>query len=683
MACTYRSVDNGHSFVSIYDFASNTTGFVSNPLVLGEYSNLNFALGVEFSPNSRFLYVTGAFPGHARLVQFDLEAGDLQAIKNSKVNLATLPGQGFGYLQLAPNGKIYMPNSSITDTINWVLGVIHQPNVAGVGSQYVHQDFDLSNFFPDGGAGLGLCNVISSYYLEPKTPAFSLSSADTICVLNTPINYQIENIQCDVDSISWRVENLSAQILPNIQNAAIRFIAPGAGRLIATVHTLCGTSSDTLEILVVAPLNITLDLGPDRVVCDNGVFSFNAGSGFAQYLWSDGTADSTVTTLFPGKYWVNVWDLCGNLQSDTITVSIAPNSVLDLGPDLPQQCSGTSTSYQRPANFQSWHWSPGDFLSCTDCPDVTVLPTISAMWVVIGQTAEGCISVDTLRATIRDTLLFSLDTSVCVGQSLAILGVQLPVDTTAQFFLPALGAGCDTILTVNVLGIENSASELDVTICSNSFFEYNGTMLPADTVAVFYLASSFTCDSVVTVTVNSYPPLSLVLPMDTTISIGASVLLEAELTGTGSFDFVWSPTEGLNCIDCLDPLASPLDTITYTLSVTDQNGCTAQESVTVRVNEECRVQIPNAFTPNGDAANDRFRPITDPCVRTVRLWKILNRWGETVFTQINFSATNPELGWDGNREGKPHPSDVLIWVAEFEYFDGRRESLRGEVTLVR
>ena len=50
-------------------------------------------------------------------------------------------------------------------------------------------------------------------------------------------------------------------------------------------------------------------------------------------------------------------------------------------------------------------------------------------------------------------------------------------------------------------------------------------MLPPDTVAVFQLASALACDSVVTVTVNSYPTLSLILPMDTTISIGASVLL--------------------------------------------------------------------------------------------------------------------------------------------------------------
>ena len=95
------------------------------------------------------------------------------------------------------------------------------------------------------------------------------------------------------------------------------------------------------------------------------------------------------------------------------------------------------------------------------------------------------------------------------------------------------------------------------------------------------------------------------------------------------------------------------------------------------------VRIPNAFTPNGDGSNDLFRPVLDPCVRTVRLWKIMNRWGQTVFEQVNFSASDPNLGWDGNLEGKPQPSDVLIWVAEFEYFDGRREAQSGEVTLIR
>jgi len=676
VACSYQT--DGKYYLAMYDFDPYNSGTVSNPRVLNINPAPSWLAGAEFSPNSRFLYASGNFANNAKVLQFDLEAGDINAISNSMTVLYSQISTSYGGPpQLAPNGKIYLTMNEITASP--LLDVIHSPNNSGTACQYQENGLDLG---PTGEALGGLCNVISSYLTTPHI-AFPNNAPDTICQLNAPIFYQIPNVQCKVDSITWQTENLSTQIQPNYQYATIRYLTPGTGRLIVTAHTACGSASDTLEVLVVGPLNKTLDLGPDRVVCDNGVFSFNAGSGFTRYLWSDGTADSTVTTLFPGKYWVNVWDLCGNHQSDTITVSIAPNSVLDLGPDLPQQCSGTSTSYQRPANFQSWQWSPEDFLSCTDCASVTVLPTVSASWVIIGQTPEGCISVDTLRATIRDTLLFSLDTTVCVGQTLSLLGAHLPADTTAQFFLPALGLGCDTILTVNVLGIDNAASELSTIICSNAFFEYNGTMLPADTVAIFQLAGSLACDSVVTVTVNSYPPLSLILPLDTTIHIGASVLLEAELLGAGTLDFAWSPIDGLSCIDCLDPLVYPVDTITYTLAVTDLNGCTAQESVTVRVNEECRVRIPNAFTPNSDGSNDRFRPITDPCVRTVRLWKILNRWGETVFTQINFPATDADMGWDGTWKGNPHPSDVLIWVAEFEYFDGRRESKSGEVSLLR
>ncbi len=488
VACTYRSADTDHSFLAIYNFDPNSSGLVSNPLILGEYSGFNFALGVEFSPNGRFLYATGTYPGNVKLLQFDLEAGDLQAIKNSMVKLATLPGQGMGYPQLGADGKIYI--SALSSTLpppNYALNVIHKPNLKGLSCQYAYQGLDISNFAPEGGASFGLCNIISSYFLENQSPTLSLSSLDTICELNTPVHFQLENLQCGVDSVIWKTENLNTQIQPNYQSATIRFLAPGTGRLIVTAYTPCGSATDTLDLLVVAPLNKTIDLGPDIVVCQNGVFSFNAGSGFARYQWSDGTADSTVTTLFPGKYWVNAWDLCGNLQTDTITVTIAPNSVLDLGPDLPQQCSGVSATYQRPANFASWQWSPSDFLSCADCPSVTVSPTSSTNWVVYAQTVDGCISVDSLSATIRDTLLFSRDTFVCEGQTIALYGAHLPADTTAQILLPAPGLGCDTLITVHVLGIENASNSLSATICANAFYEYNGVLLPADTVAVFHL----------------------------------------------------------------------------------------------------------------------------------------------------------------------------------------------------
>jgi gliding motility-associated-like protein len=233
------------------------------------------------------------------------------------------------------------------------------------------------------------------------------------------------------------------------------------------------------------------------------------------------------------------------------------------------------------------------------------------------------------------------------------------------------------------MGLETGNSSLNVTICPNEFFSYNGALLPPDTTAVFVLTGSAACDSVVTVQVNAWPTLQLSLPMDTTIRIGDEVLLEATVSGAGPFDYAWSPPEGLSCVDCSSPVAAPFDTINYQLLVTDTYGCSADQSVTVRVNDECRVRIPNAFSPNGDGANDRFQPISDPCVGAVRVWRIVNRWGETVWTRMNFDPESAELGWDGMWNGRPHPSEVLVWMLEIEYKDGRRETRSGEVTLLR
>jgi len=58
---------------------------------------------------------------------------------------------------------------------------------------------------------------------------------------------------------------------------------------------------------------------------------------------------------------------------------------------------------------------------------------------------------------------------------------------------------------------------------------------------------------------------------------------------------------------------------------------------------------------------------------------VVNRWGEVVFERRNFEPNQEGLGWDGQGQ----PSDVLVWMAEVEYFDGRMEQRRGEIMLLR
>jgi gliding motility-associated-like protein len=94
---------------------------------------------------------------------------------------------------------------------------------------------------------------------------------------------------------------------------------------------------------------------------------------------------------------------------------------------------------------------------------------------------------------------------------------------------------------------------------------------------------------------------------------------------------------------------------------------------------ECRLEIPNVFTPDGDGVNDRFRPLSNCEVYDEYSLRIYSRWGELVFT-----STSSTEAWDGSYQNKPMASDLFAWILEYR-FPGQEEAdlKKGEVTLIR
>ena len=93
---------------------------------------------------------------------------------------------------------------------------------------------------------------------------------------------------------------------------------------------------------------------------------------------------------------------------------------------------------------------------------------------------------------------------------------------------------------------------------------------------------------------------------------------------------------------------------------------------------EKAVAIPNAFTPNGDAANDAFTIVPDSNYQVEKL-RIFNRWGSLVF-----DSAPGNISWDGTIEGQPASSDVYIYWFEIRnmIFDSI-EVISGELSLLR
>lgn len=142
-------------------------------------------------------------------------------------------------------------------------------------------------------------------------------------------------------------------------------------------------------------------------------------------------------------------------------------------------------------------------------------------------------------------------------------------------------------------------------------------------------------------------------------------------------DFFWNPSSGLSCDNCENPFAYPIFTTLYEVTMVDERGCVATDTVSVVINPQDKILfVPNAFTPNGDGTNDIFRAFAAG-VREVD-FTVYDRWGEKLF----FSKILEE-GWNGIFKNNLMNPGVYVFYIEVTYLDGDKKSAKGSVTLIR
>jgi gliding motility-associated-like protein len=122
-----------------------------------------------------------------------------------------------------------------------------------------------------------------------------------------------------------------------------------------------------------------------------------------------------------------------------------------------------------------------------------------------------------------------------------------------------------------------------------------------------------------------------------------------------------------------------LQNITYTVLATDTNGCRATDTVTITVNPEYPLYVPNAFTPNNDGFNDFFEIFGNKKIWLTMTIRIFNRWGELVF-----ETSDQQFRWDGRYKGELLTPQVLTYVLDVDYVNGVKEkAVKGSLTLIK
>jgi gliding motility-associated-like protein len=176
----------------------------------------------------------------------------------------------------------------------------------------------------------------------------------------------------------------------------------------------------------------------------------------------------------------------------------------------------------------------------------------------------------------------------------------------------------------------------------------------------------------ITMIVKAVPVITF-NPSNASIPPGGSIQLNAAITGSYT-SLLWTPATGLNNSSILNPVASPLATTSYNLTVFATNNCNADKTLTVTVNKN--IYIPNTFTPNGDGLNDIFR-IPPGTSFNLQRFSIYNRYGNLVF-----NTTDINKGWNGTLNGTKSPVGNYIYI--IKGIDTKGEVLiKGSVILVR
>ncbi|MCC6726890.1 MAG: gliding motility-associated C-terminal domain-containing protein, partial [Saprospiraceae bacterium] len=195
------------------------------------------------------------------------------------------------------------------------------------------------------------------------------------------------------------------------------------------------------------------------------------------------------------------------------------------------------------------------------------------------------------------------------------------------------------------------------------------------------------CKQTAAFAINAPLTPSVSLGDDMTIEAGDGVNLQAIVNLPDSLisSILWTGLEpNPECPSCLDQPTVPLVTSTYSIVVESVDGCTDSDDITIVVNKDRPVYVPNAFSPNGDGINEAFYPFAkDGTVANVNNFLIFNRWGDLVFEAYGFQPNLPEFGWDGSYRGALMDADVFTWYTEIKFKDGQVQLLKGDVTLVR
>jgi len=377
------------------------------------------------------------------------------------------------------------------------------------------------------------------------------------------------------------------------------------------------------------------------------------------------------TTTYTAKVTYTSCDGTTDIQSDQVTVNKTQPFTMSVTPATSNICLGASQSLTA-SGANTYSWSPSAGLSSTTGATVTASPSVSTTYTVTG-TASGCTGTATAVVNITGgpSVSFSALSPICVSAPAFALSGGSPAGGTysgpgvsgGMFNPTTAGSGTHTITYTytNLQGCIGSATQTivvsssspanagnDQIVCQGqsvnltafggvSYLWSNNSQTQSinvtPTTSTNYVVTvtdnnGCTGTDAVYVTVNPLPNASAGNPVN--ICSGKS----AQLSASGGSSYSWAPATGLSATNIANPVAAPVATTTYTVTVLNSNGCSATSSVVASIKP-----LPVVTTSGTNASCSGFNNASATANVTNGSTPYQYLWS-TVPAQVTQTATN-------------------------------------------
>lgn len=233
----------------------------------------------------------------------------------------------------------------------------------------------------------------------------------------------------------------------------------------------------------------------------------------------------------------------------------------------------------------------------------------------------------------------------------------------------------DGLPSINAIGYQWSLVAPPSSSIANTATTLVTPAVGSNTYVLLVTSSIAACFDEDTVIVNINPLPIVDAGPTQSVSLYSPVNIGGNPTSLTGVTYTWLPSNFLNDPNVANPVGNNTVNVTYTVFVTDANGCISSSTVDIFIYPE--IKIPNGFSPNADGRNDAW--IIDNIQQfTECTVEVYNRWGELLFQ----SPPGYPTPFDGRFKNKDLPVGTYYYIIDLKHI-AYPKPFTGPLTIFR